>query len=430
MTALFVMAPAYGHLNATFRLARQLQSKDYQVLYTHYGSPDIAQHIKKQGFSIHWLESYPFGIGFDEIQHQQHSESYLETLFDRFTGRDLKTRTADWNRTLAIIKPDLILIDAFLSTDFIVLYPFLQTYPAKVVLIQTMLSTYDDGYTPPLNSDLIPGQDSPKSIRQAWKKQYRLRWIWRFLQSIKYFGYSPYRQVLRAFKQNRLPDFYQLREDKLFHVGINNLPEWVMAPHMFDFAKRPEQPHQHYLGMMPDLDRYEELPPNYQTLLAKLISSGQSNSDQKILYASLGTETKAHLKQHQMQRLFEQLLLAISVQPNWQLLLVVGAGLKHKFINVTSNAHILEQVPQLHLLRRCDLFITHGGLNSILEAVALDVPMIVFPLNRRWDQAGNGARVVAQGKGLVGDLNKVTAKNFTYYIKQLISSSEKKIKTL
>ncbi|MVM40917.1 hypothetical protein GO730_29865 [Spirosoma sp. HMF3257] len=67
MTALFLMVPAYGHLNATFRLARQLQKDGYIIVYAYAGLPELAEHIRKQGFGIHWLQSQPFGLGVDEV---------------------------------------------------------------------------------------------------------------------------------------------------------------------------------------------------------------------------------------------------------------------------------------------------------------------------------------------------------------------------
>jgi UDP:flavonoid glycosyltransferase YjiC (YdhE family) len=60
---------------------------------------------------------------------------------------------------------------------------------------------------------------------------------------------------------------------------------------------------------------------------------------------------------------------------------------------------IVERAPQLEILRRASLMITHGGLGSVKECAALGVPMLVFPLKD--DQPGNAARVEARGLGRV-----------------------------
>ncbi|AQG78101.1 glycosyltransferase [Spirosoma montaniterrae] len=404
MIALFAMATAQGHLNATFRLARQLQADGYRVIYAYFGPPELAQRIVQQSFAVHWLESYPFGVGTDEVLNQGRSESYLETLFDRITGRDLKTRTADWQRTLHQLRPDLILLDAFLSTDFIVLYPLLKAYPANVVLIQTMLSTYDDGHTPPLNSSLIPGRDSPQAIRRAWQREYRNRFFRQLWETVKYAGYSSHRQIRRAFRRNELPDTYRLRYDKVFHAGIDNLPEWIMPPQDFDFAERRLLTFQTFKNTMPDLSRAETLPPAYTMALERIGQERQTNADLKLVYASLGTVMLAHRSENELAAFYRKLLQAVGQQPNWRLILAIGDGADVARFDCPANAFVFTSVPQLHVLQHCDLFITHGGLNSVLEATALNVPMLVYLLSHLWDQPGYGARVVAQGRGTMYEL--------------------------
>ncbi len=426
MTALFVTESAIGHLNATFRLARQLQQDGYYVVYAQNALPELAQHIVKQGFAIYPLQSFPFGLGMDEVQNRSRSESYLETLLDRLSGRDLKARTADWQQIMTTLKPSLILLDAFLSTDYVVLYPFLATHPAKVVLIQTRLSTYDDGQMPPLNSQLIPRQDNLREIRKVWKQYYMGRGLLRAEQAVKYMGHGPHQQVHRAFKQNALPDIYRLRYDKVFHAGIDNLPEWIMAPREFDFPNRQLLPHQQYLGTMPDLDRTEDLPPAYERLLQYLMLEQQANPAIKLLYVSLGTVANIHLKPCVLIQFFAGLLEVVAAQPNWRLVMAVGGDLKNQLPPLPGNAFLFERVPQLHLLPQCNVFITHGGLNSVLEARALNVPMLVLPLNLRWDQPGNAARVVAMGQGRLGDVRSLLGTKLTDTIKTLLSGDYRK----
>ena len=48
--------------------------------------------------------------------------------------------------------------------------------------------------------------------------------------------------------------------------------------------------------------------------------------------------------------------------------------------------------------------VTHGGMNSIVECIYRQVPMLAYPLNRCWDQPGNAARIVFHGLGMRGCL--------------------------
>lgn len=61
---------------------------------------------------------------------------------------------------------------------------------------------------------------------------------------------------------------------------------------------------------------------------------------------------------------------------------------------VTAHAH----VDQLAVLRRADLFITHGGFNSVQEGLVAGVPLLVFP--QMQEQAFNADRVAQLGAGL------------------------------
>src|SRR5262249_40705363 len=58
---------------------------------------------------------------------------------------------------------------------------------------------------------------------------------------------------------------------------------------------------------------------------------------------------------------------------------------------------VVGYAPQLDLIRRSALTISHGGLNTALGSVAEGVPMVVLPVT--YDQPGVGARVEWSGAG-------------------------------
>lgn len=70
--------------------------------------------------------------------------------------------------------------------------------------------------------------------------------------------------------------------------------------------------------------------------------------------------------------------------------------------SIPSNFIVRNYVPQLDLLQRVDLFITHGGMNSVHEGLYYGVPEIVVP--HQFEQLLNGKRVAQTGAGiLLGD---------------------------
>lgn len=62
------------------------------------------------------------------------------------------------------------------------------------------------------------------------------------------------------------------------------------------------------------------------------------------------------------------------------------------------NFEVLAFAPQLEVLREASLFLTHGGMNSVSEALWNEVPLLVFP--QHGDQHLVAARVAELGAGL------------------------------
>ncbi|MFI0165713.1 glycosyltransferase [Streptomyces sp. NPDC017095] len=65
--------------------------------------------------------------------------------------------------------------------------------------------------------------------------------------------------------------------------------------------------------------------------------------------------------------------------------------------SLPGHVHVTERVPQPLLLESVDLFVTHGGFNSIREAMRTGTPLAVLP--HFGDQHANAERVVELGLG-------------------------------
>src|ERR1700712_18314 len=64
-----------------------------------------------------------------------------------------------------------------------------------------------------------------------------------------------------------------------------------------------------------------------------------------------------------------------------------------------ANAIVRRSVPQLAVLARAELFVTHGGMNSACESLVHGVPMVVYPQTA--DQPRVAARLEQLGAGVV-----------------------------
>ena len=83
----------------------------------------------------------------------------------------------------------------------------------------------------------------------------------------------------------------------------------------------------------------------------------------------------------------------------WQVVMACGRGVDPSTLGpIPSNFLVRQHVPQVEVLQRARVFLTHGGMNSIMEGLWFGVPLAVFP--QRGDQLINAARMGELGLGL------------------------------
>jgi MGT family glycosyltransferase len=68
---------------------------------------------------------------------------------------------------------------------------------------------------------------------------------------------------------------------------------------------------------------------------------------------------------------------------------------------------VVEYAPQIEILSKAALAVTHAGLNTVLESLAAGVPMVAIPVTN--DQPAVAARVEASGTGKVIALRSLSA---------------------
>ncbi|MDF2938430.1 MAG: glycosyl transferase family 1 [Paenibacillaceae bacterium] len=89
------------------------------------------------------------------------------------------------------------------------------------------------------------------------------------------------------------------------------------------------------------------------------------------------------------------------------------------FPDIPGNFTVLPFVDQLDMLKTADVFITHGGMNSVNEALYFNVPLIVIP--QAADQPLVGKRVEALGAGLMLHKHTLTADTLRDAVEHLLS---------
>jgi MGT family glycosyltransferase len=113
--------------------------------------------------------------------------------------------------------------------------------------------------------------------------------------------------------------------------------------------------------------------------------------DRPLAYVSMGTLQNGILRTFRM-------IAEACAGLDLQLVISLGGGQDPALLrDLPGDPVVVGYAPQLELIRRSTLTISHGGLNTALESLAQGVPMVVLPVT--YDQPGVGTRVEWSGAG-------------------------------
>ncbi|MEC1259595.1 glycosyltransferase [Bacillus swezeyi] len=102
---------------------------------------------------------------------------------------------------------------------------------------------------------------------------------------------------------------------------------------------------------------------------------------------------------------------------------VIAAGEKtdhHQLKKAPDHFIISPYVPQLEVLKQADAFITHGGMNSVNEAIHFEVPLVVIPHDK--DQPIVAKRLAELGAGYPLAEDKVSPESLKAAVSEVLST--------
>lgn len=118
------------------------------------------------------------------------------------------------------------------------------------------------------------------------------------------------------------------------------------------------------------------------------------------LYISLGTVFNDQVD-------FYQICFAAFGDTEWQVVLSLGTRVDRAALQaIPHNFLAAAHVPQLEVLPHTDIFLSHGGMNSVMESLSYGVPLIVIP--HILEQEATAQRVQELGLGIALDKATIT----------------------
>lgn len=205
-----------------------------------------------------------------------------------------------------------------------------------------------------------------------------------------------------------------LERDYIARVGLpvevenpmpyrSTLAQLTQTPKEFDFPSDHWPSYFHHTGPWHD----PSLRPSVDFPWDKL-------TGEPLIYASMGT------LQNGSERIFEAIVAAAQA-PGRQLVLSIGKNLDPEKIGpLSATTLVVRSAPQLEVLKRASLCITHAGLNTALESLTAGVPMVAIPVTN--DQPGVGARIAHTGTGVVVPLKTAMSESAVEKLREAIET--------
>jgi MGT family glycosyltransferase len=191
-----------------------------------------------------------------------------------------------------------------------------------------------------------------------------------------------------------------------FPSGVfSKLAYITQVPEEFDFENPLLPPQFHYTGPFHDGVGRPELDFPWDRL-----------TGEPLIYASMGTVMNGRVD------VFRTIVAGVAKHKGTQLVLSIGDQLDPKQIGpVPSNAIIVNQTPQMELLKRTSVCITHAGLNTVLESLAQGVPQVAIPVT--FDQPGVAMRIAAKKTGVTMPFEKLTSDRLSTLLDEVLKNA-------
>ncbi|MDQ0417539.1 UDP:flavonoid glycosyltransferase YjiC (YdhE family) [Croceifilum oryzae] len=347
MKYVFLMMPAFGHMNPTITVTEELIRRGEEVVY--YTTGDFADIVKKVGAEVRVIDPIFNPINFFEKMDPRGDQSFT--------------------------KPPVHLLTQYMNEARLKAHELIDQVKSE----KADVAIYD-----------------PMCV---WGKE--------IIQTLG----IPAATFYSSFAFHKEAPTLQRWVDQYF------LPEEKQILHLFTVAEKLN------IVSNPKEFQYDaEFFDHRYAFVGPLISDRQVTTDllldnlskQPVLYISLGTILS--------NADFYKNCFEAFGDTHWQVILNVGPRTSMKELgSIPENFIIRPFVPQLEVLKHTDVFISHGGMNSIMEALWFGVPTVAIPQST--DQPLVAERLTQLGLGESIQPDQVTVEQLREAVNK-VSQSE------
>lgn len=377
--------PVPGHLNPMTALAREIHSRNHDVLFIGLPSIEPVVRAARVPFFPYYENENLVGSVNDRVRQlaKLEGEECLRVIFQMIAVR-LEQMFVSLPATLAAAGVEGLVLDSY---DF-----FRELIPMSLempyVHVANALHFDYSGHTP-LCLYVWSHEGGPAALARNRK------------------GLARITQMLTEANlgAREFADRHGLGVDWQDPSStISKLAYITQTPKEFDFESSHWPPQFHHTGPFHDGTGRIETEFPWERI-----------TGEPLIYASMGTILNGS------PNIFRAITAAVAMHKDVQLVLSIGNIVDPKQIGfLPPNAIVVSHAPQLELLKRASACITHAGLNTTLEALSQGVPQVAIPVS--FDQPGVAARIAHQQTGMVVPSKELTAIRLSVLIDEVLKN--------
>lgn len=377
-----ISPPVSGHIHPFGALGRELAARGHRVTFFHM--PDLAERVRTEGLAFYAIgeSDHPSGSlpqSLDKLAQLQGLAALRFTIDAISKTTEMICRDAP--EAIRHTGIDALLVD--------------QTEPAGasvadhlglpfVTICNALVLSSDKHVPPPFT---------------AWN--YNESW-WARLRNAA--GYRMSRQMMRPVERvvQHYRERWKLRRYATPEDSFSKLAQISQQPQAFDFPRRRLPDCFHYTGPFRHAHRHVEFP--WHRL-----------DGRPLIYASLGT--LQNQKEH-MFRCFAEACQEMDVQ----LVITHGGGLGEAVAaSFPGDPIVVGYAPQMEVLAKARLTLTHAGLNTVLDSLACGVPLVAIPIT--YEQPAIASRIRWTGTGETLSLRGLRVSTLRQTIQRVLDDS-------
>jgi MGT family glycosyltransferase len=380
-----ICVPATGHLNTILPLGCELKQRGHQV--TLIGLLDAKEKTEVAGLNFKQFAEVERPLGFTPASLVKmgalsgvEAFRYSIELFEK----SAKIMMEDGLAAVREAQVDLLLIDqASFGASSVAEYlhiPFI-SFTSAIVLNR-------DNSVPPFN---FSWNYSPSYIARL-----RNKLGYKLLDRLV----KPIADTISQYRRS-----WNLAPFKHPNEAYSPIAQICRQPKEFEFPRQTLPPHFYFTGPLHNAESRSQIDFPYDKLNGK-----------PLIYASMGTI------QNRLLEVFNQIAEACQ-DLDVQLVISLGGSADPESLPpFAGNPIVVKYAPQLELLQKAQLTITHAGLNTTLESLSSGVPMVAIPIAN--DQPGVAARIAWTETGLVIPVKKLTVPKLRKAVQTVLSDSK------